>query len=349
MSREVVNFDFLLYEEPDKNWKNKLANSGTGIYATGQPNGKNMRTYCRNVEKFFSNHVGEYDVVHVHIPNAAFVILNCAKKYGVPVRIIHSHNARGADGMVKKARNLVLNKWGICYANRYMACSNAAGEYLFGKKLCEKGQVTILNNAILLEKYRYNPQKREELRAAVGVGEEPLLGHVGRFAEQKNHMGLLMIFSKLCEQGWQGKLLLIGDGELREAVAQRAEELGIKERIILLGVVSNVNEYMSAMDIFLLPSLYEGLPVVCVEAQTAGLPCLISTSVTREIALTNHVQFIENTNVAQWCEKIEELTKALPDRAEVMQMDVYDIEKQARRLEEIYLQYGKSADTDVNL
>lgn len=349
LAQERVNCDFLLYEQADRDLEKRIKANGSKIYLTGQPSGRNMGIYCRDVDKFFASHAGEYDVVHVHIPNAAFVILNCAKKYGVPVRILHSHNARGADGLVKKVRNFVLNKCGICYANQYMACSKAAGEYLFGRKLCEKGQVTILNNAILLEKYRYNPQKREELRKALGIGEETLLGHVGRFAEQKNHMGLLAIFSKLCEQGWKGKLLLIGNGELRDSIIQRAEILGIKERVIFARVVSNVNEYMSAMDIFLLPSLYEGLPVVCVEAQAAGLPCLVSTNVTKEIELTDRVKFIEGDNVAQWCDAIEQLIKAMPDRAEKVQMDAYDIEKQARRLEEIYLQYGKSADTDVDL
>lgn len=349
LPQEHVKCDFLLYEQAKSDLKSEILAKGSNVYVTGQPSAKNMRTYCRNVESFFTSHAEEYDVVHVHIPNAAFVILSCAKKYGVPIRIIHSHNARGADGIVKKARNFVLNKWGICYANRYMACSNAAGEYLFGKKLCEKGQVTILNNAILLEKYRYNPQKRKEIRNALGVGDEVLLGHVGRFAEQKNHMGLLAIFSKLCEQGWKGKLLLIGDGELRDATMQRAERLGIKERVIFAGVVSNVNEYMSAMDIFLLPSLYEGLPVVCVEAQAAGLPCLVSTNVTREIELTDRVKFIENENIAQWCDAIEQMERAVPDRTEMVQMDDYDIEKQTRRLEEMYLLYGKSADTDVDL
>lgn len=349
LPQEHLKSDFLLYEQTESDLESEILAKGSNIYVTGQPSGRNMRIYCRNVERFFAGHAGEYDVVHVHIPNAAFVILNSAKKYGVPVRIIHSHNARGADGIVKKARNFVLNKWGICYANRYMACSNAAGEYLFGKKLCEKGQVTILNNAILLEKYRYNPQKRKEIRNALGVGDEVLLGHVGRFAKQKNHEGLLTILSQLCERGWKGKLLLIGDGELRDATMQRAERLGIKERIIFAGVVDNVNEYMSAMDIFLLPSLYEGLPVVCVEAQAAGLPCLVSTNVTREIGLTDRVKFIENEKITQWCDEIERLARALPNRTKEIQMGDYDIREQARRLEEIYLQYGKSADTDVDL
>lgn len=349
LSEERVICDFLLYEPAMSDLEEVIIARGSKIYTTGQPNGKRIAVYRKKVEQFFSEHAGEYDIVHVHIANAAFIVLSCAKKNGVSIRIIHSHNARGADGIGKKIRNFVLNKWGICYANRYMACSVAAGAYLFGSRRCSRGWVTILNNAISLDKYRYDAEKRREIRNALGIGEETLLGHVGRFAEQKNHMELLDIFSKLCEQGWNGKLVLLGDGELQNAVEQKAEALNLKDRIIFAGVVTNVNEYMSAMDIFLLPSLFEGLPVVCVEAQAAGLPCLVSTNVTQEIALTDRVKFLDNVNTLEWCEEIERLSGALPDRTERMGMDAYDIERQARRLEEIYLQYGKSADTDVNL
>lgn len=340
MSQESVQFDFLLYEATDSTWESRLTERGSRIYVTGQPSGRNMSAYRKNVEEFFANHAGEYDVVHVHIPNAAFVILNCAKKYGVTTRIIHSHNARGADGMVKRVRNFVLNKWGICYANRYMACSVAAGEYLFGKKACDKGQVTVLNNAIALEKYHYNAEKRKKLREALGVGDELLLGHVGRFAEQKNHMGLLTIFAKLCEQEENVKLLLLGDGERKDAVMQRAEELQIQERVIFAGVVENVNEYMSAMDVFLLPSLYEGLPVVGVEAQAAGLPCLISDRVSRETKLTERVWFLDIDDTQAWCEGICKLQVSERNRnwdcTAQSDLDNFDITKQAMRLESLY-------------
>lgn len=338
LSQEHIKCDFLLFEQADKDLETLIHSNGSNIYTTGHPSGRNMKVYRKNVDTFFAEHANEYDVVHVHIPNTAFVILNCAKKYGVPVRILHSHNARGADGTMKKVRNFVLNKWGICYANHYMACSVAAGKYLFGKKACAKGAVIVLNNAIALERYQYNAEKRTELRKALGVKEETVLGHVGRFAEQKNHMGLLTILAKLCEQGWNGKLLLLGDGELKEAVTHRAEELQIKEHIIFAGVVENVNEYMSAMDIFLLPSLYEGLPVVGVEAQAAGLPCLISDRVSRETKLTEQVRFLDIHDVQTWCDSIRELEGSARGRncAKPNELESFDITKQVVRLEQLY-------------
>lgn len=349
LTRERVSCDFLLYESAEHDLEEQIRANGSKIYLMGQPSGSNLAECEKRVEKFFAEHAREYDVVHVHIPNAAFIVLRMAKKYGVPVRILHSHNARGADGTLKKIRNFVLNKWGISYANYYMACSQKAGVYLFGKRKVKQGKVVVLNNAIELEKYQYNSENREKLRGELGVGDELILGHVGRFSEQKNHSGLIEIFAKLQERGVPGKLLLLGDGSLRPQIEQLAREKGVFENVIFQGIVSNVEEYMSVMDVFLLPSLYEGLPVVCVEAQAAGLPCIVSANVTQEIALTDRVEFIENEMISQWCDEIEQLASQLPDRSQCMPMEAYDIRKQARRLEEIYLSYGMGTDTDVHL
>lgn len=349
LTRERVSCDFLLYESAEHDLEAQIRANGSKIYLMGQPSGSNLAECEKRVEKFFAEHAREYDVVHVHIPNAAFIVLRMAKKYGVPDRVLHSHNARGADGTLKKIRNFVLNKWGISYANYYMACSQKAGAYLFGNRKVKQGKVVVLNNAIELEKYQYNSENREKLRGELGVGDELILGHVGRFSEQKNHSGLIEIFAKLQERGVPGKLLLLGDGSLRPQIEQLAREKGVFENVIFQGIVSNVEEYMSVMDVFLLPSLYEGLPVVCVEAQAAGLPCIVSANVTREIALTDRVEFIENEKITQWCDEIEQLASQLPDRSQCMPMDAYDIRKQARRLEEIYLSYGMGTDTDVHL
>lgn len=341
LTQERVKCDFLLYESAERAFEEEITAHGSKIYTTGQPNGRKIVAYRKKVEQFFSEHVGEYEIVHVHIPNAAFVILSCAKKYGIPVRIIHSHNARGADGIGKKIRNFVLNKWGICYANYFMACSVAAGEYLFGRRRCLQGRVKVLNNAILLDKYRYDVKKRKQIRDEWGIGEETLLGHVGRFVEQKNHMGLLDIFSKLCELGWNGKLVLLGDGELKSAIEKKAEDLRLNDRIIFAGVVTNVNEYMSAMDILLLPSLYEGLPVVCVEAQAAGLPCVVSDRVSKEIQISGNVKFLDINDIEAWCECIRKIQVDEQKRSNQRELDNYDIIKQAKRLEELYYSLSK--------
>lgn len=348
MDPQRVQCDFLLYEMPEEAWTARLTAAGVKVYATGKPSGRSMAEYERNVKDFFRQHAKDYDIVHVHIPNAAFIVLRYAKKYGIKVRILHSHNARGADGAVKKIRNYLLNQWGIRYANQYFACSVKAGNYLFGEKRC--GQLVVLPNAIRLERYAFDEKKRKTIRDSVGVKEhELLLGHIGRFAEQKNHEGLLKIFAETRKRGMDTKLVLLGDGELREKTGQLAEELGIKDQVLFAGVVANVPDYLSAMDIFLLPSLYEGLPVVCVEAQAAGLPCLISDQVTREIALTDQIWFLANGNLDSWCDRIRKISAEGRSRNAVKGLEQYDIVRQTRNLEESYLQYAAGTDLDVNV
>lgn len=348
LNPQKVQCDFLLYEMPEEVWTARLTAAGAKVYATGKPSGRSMAEYERNVKDFFWQHAKDYDIVHVHIPNAAFIVLRYAKKYGIKVRILHSHNARGADGAVKKIRNYLLNQCGIRYANQYFACSVKAGNYLFGEKRC--GQLVVLPNAIRLERYAFDEKKRKIIRDSLGVKEhELLLGHIGRFAEQKNHEGLLKIFAETRRQGMDTKLVLLGDGELREKTGQLAEELGIKDQVLFAGVVANVPDYLSAMDIFLLPSLYEGLPVVCVEAQAAGLPCLISDQVTREIALTDQVWFLANGNLDSWCDRIRKISAEERSRNAVKGLEQYDIARQAKNLEERYLQYAAGTDLDVNV
>ena len=349
MDKTKIQCDFLLYEPADEDLEQKITELGSKMYVTGQPSGREIVAYRRCIEQFFMDHAGEYDIVHVHIPNVAFIVLRAAKKYGVPARILHSHNARGADGISKKIRNFVLNKWGIRYANKYVACSRKAGIYLFGKRSLQKNKIFILQNAIEPEKYCYRGERRTKIRNELGIGEEILFGHIGRFCEQKNHKGLIDIFEKIRDTGVKSKLLLLGDGELRSQIEYLVKERGLTQCVIFKGIVNNVWDYMSAMDIFLLPSLYEGLPVVCIEAQVAGLPCIVSEDVTREIALTDHVKFVKNDDLSGWCKEVRRIMEMPLNREKLIWPDVYDIEKQARKLEEIYLQYGKSSDPNVNL
>ena len=347
-----IQMDFLLYKEPEEEYLEYFQKFGSRVYFSGYPSEIGLRHYEKEIKNFFKTHKNEYTVVHVHIPNAAFVVLKYAKKYGVKTRIIHSHNSRGADNRFKKMRNYLLNKIGISYANQYFACSKSAGEYLYGKK--KNSQIVVINNAIELDKYCYNPESRTTIRKQLAVGDEILLGHVGRFSEQKNHRFLIEVANQLKKADFKFKLLLIGGGELEKDIRRQIEESNLNEFVIFTGIVNNVKEYMDAMDIFLLPSLYEGLPCVCVEAQANGLPCILSLNITREVELTDSIRFMNIEDPAVWADMVMKMF----DSGEVREkrhnnrkvtLSNYDIVVQGKNLEERYLSYGNSTGINVNL
>ena len=233
-----VQMDFLLYEEPEKTTLDYLQEKGSRVYSFGHPVKTGLGKYRKLIKNFFKEHVGEYQIVHLHIPNAAFVVLKYAKKYGVGTRILHSHNTRGADEMVKKVRNYMLNRYGISYATHYFACSKLSGEYLYGKKQADK--ITVINNATQLDKFRYSPQARRKIRESLAISDEHLvLGHVGRFSKQKNHEFLIEIAKKLKEKQVDFKLLLLGGGELQASIKEQVRLYNLEEQVVFAGVVTN--------------------------------------------------------------------------------------------------------------
>ncbi len=339
-----LEMDFLLYDFPEESFVGSLSEKKSKIFTSGHPTKLGIKQYYRVIKAFFENHRNEYDIVHIHIPNAAFVILSCAKRVRIETRIIHAHNARGADGFVKKVRNYFLNRWGIIYSNNYFACSKLAGEYLYGKKLINK--VEIINNAIALGDFEYNQKNRCKVREELNINDEIVLGHVGRFCEQKNHDFLVKIAARLKRRNVEFKLLLLGDGDLKKEIEKQVSVAGITDNVIFTGVVTNVKDYLDAMDVFLLPSLYEGLPCVCIEAQANGLPCILSANITREVGLSKQVRFVDITNVDMWCDEIIGYVEKSNSMKRTMisecdYMDKYDIVSQAALLKEKYLLLGK--------
>lgn len=331
--REIV-FDFMIYEPIDPDTKGKMEKCGSKIYMMPKPSGRQIFKYKKSLEKFFEEHGKEYPILHGHIPNAAIFYLRAAKKYGVPVRILHSHNARGADGIYKKVRNYFLNHLGIRAANRYFACSYCAADYLFGKR--NREQVTLLPNAVDLEKYRFNEEKRKKMREEYQVGDRLVIGHVGRFAEQKNHAFIIEIAKELKKQSRDFVMLLVGDGDLRPQIQQKIKEEQIEDNFIFVGGVKNVEDYLQMMDVFILPSLYEGLPVVGVEAQANGLPCIFSDQITREVELTKDVYFVP-LMAELWIQKLEELRGTQrSENGAVLAESGFSIEREAGHLAELY-------------
>lgn len=222
-----------------------------------------------------------------------------------------------------------------------MACGDDAGIYLYGKKNYQKGKVIVLNNAIDVQKFKFSNEIREKKRRELGINEQLLVGHVGRFLEQKNHKFLVDVMQQTIKTSTNIKFLLIGNGELKEEIEKKCVDLGIRDYVIFLQNRDDVNELMQAMDIFVLPSLYEGLPVVGIEAQATGLKCLFSDTITEKVKVLDTCTFlpINNKNCTLlWNEEIENfIPLKREDCAEEIRKHGYDIKTEALKLEKIYL------------
>ncbi len=283
----------------------------------------------------------KFDIIHSHLTEWACVPMFLGWLCGVKVRINHSHMAEKPKGLKNKVYYGVRLQLGKLFATDYFACGEDAGRYLFGDREVDSGKVTILPNAIDFNKYCFNLSVRNKMRSALGLRDITMvIGHVGRFFEQKNHQFLVEIFKDYHEKNPNSVLLLFGDGELREKVEEKVNVLGLRDAVRFMGVQQNMSDWYQVMDIFVLPSLYEGLPVVGVEAQAVGLPCLFSDQITKEIGISSETKFLPiNKGTKPWVESIGFDRKR--DSAPCVDMERYDISKRAHNLQEFYIRKSR--------
>ena len=273
-----------------------------------------------------------YDIIHCHVINSGSLVLAVAKQMGIPIRILHSHATQSGDEWWKEFRNIPFKKMSVACANAYFACSNLAGEYLFGEKIFDT-----IPNAIDIVKYSYDSKKRVQIRNEYNVGGKVVIGTVGRMTKQKNPYFIIDIVCELNKRKLDFCFWWFGSGELDEKVKEYAKEKGVSHKVKFWGSVPNVHEYYSAMDIFILPSLYEGLPVVGIEAQVAGLTVILGDTITVETKISEATQFlpIENANI--WADRIiEEKDVDHENNLVGIQTEKYTICYQGECLDNIY-------------
>lgn len=286
IDRTKVQFDFLVHYKERYFYDDEIEKLGGKIYRLSFRNDKNFFKYKHDLKQFFKEHK-EYSIVWGHMDGLAAIYLKVAKKYGVKTTIAHAH-ITSAEKSLKGYLKRLLRKKISKYADLRFACSTEAGKYLYGKN-----EFKIIPNAIEISRFRFNETIRDEIRAQYGWENKIVLGHVGRFNDQKNHKFLIDIFKKLTEINDQYRLCLCGDGENRCSIEQQISDLHLNNKVLLMGNVSNIHELYQAFDLFLMPSLYEGLPVSGIEAQASGLNCVFSDTITREVALfSNKVKFL---------------------------------------------------------
>lgn len=294
MNKEGFKIDILANDYILDENRKKIEELGCNIYLYKSKK-KHPLGYTKYLEKILNeNH---YDIIHVHGNSSIMCMeLSAAKKCGVPVRIAHSHNTTCSH----KALHKLLYKKFINACNYRCACGVEAGKWLYRDK-----EFTVINNGIDVNKFEFNRDIRKQYREKLGINNEKLIVHVGNFVEQKNHTFLIDIFNEILKMDSNYKLLLIGEGILFDEIKKKVNELGIDKNVIFLGITYEVHNYFKASDSIILPSLFEGLPLTLIEAQASGLPCFVSTSVSKEVEVSNLVNFISLDKTAkEWAEKV---------------------------------------------
>ena len=344
MDRSKIQFDFICDEDSTNIPYEEIEKLGGKVIIC--PPYQKVFAYQKFLIKLFKEK--KYDIVHSNINALSVFPLRVAKKAGVPIRIAHSHSTSNPKEWKKTLIKNMLRPFSKKYANVYFACSELAGRWLFGNKTFDEGKVTIINNAIDVEKFVYNEDIRKKVRNELKekckseINDDTLVvGHIGRFVKQKNHEFLIDIFNEIHKRKENSVLILAGQGPLQKEIEEKVNNLGLQDCVLFLGQRNDANELYQAMDVFVLPSLYEGLGMVLIEAQYAGLKCFCSEALPKEAYISNFLTEINlSESPSNWAKKIidEQNGFTRKDMTEELIDSGYDIKKEAKKLEDKYFE-----------
>lgn len=343
IDRDVVQFDFMLHRSQKGTFDDEIESMGGRIYRTEPFNPFHHQKYMKSMESVLREHP-EYKIIHAH-SELNYWPLKEAKKIGVPVRIAHSHNARSTINLKYFFLNyekLFIKK----AATDLFMCSTIAGEWSYGTKAVADGKCVFLKNGIEVEKYAYNKEKRSEVRSKMGFGNKLVIGHIGRFMQQKNHSFLIDIFKNVHDKYPKSVLILVSEGRLMDEIKNKVNSLGLTDAVQFLGFRDDVHELMQAMDVFVLPSLWEGLPFTLVESQSAGLPSVISDVISDEAIVTNVITKVSLKEKAdKWADVILDIYQNTnrKDISDQVRDAGFDIVNTAKWLQEFYVKRYQDA------
>ena len=334
LDHSKVQFDFICDEDSTRIPYDEIKKLGGRVFLV--PKYQNLPKYLKALEKLFKEN--QYHIVHSNINTLSVFPLYAARKAGVPIRISHSHSTSNPKEWKRNLIKNILRPFSKRYATEYFACSELAGRYLFGNKTFDQGEVKIIHNAIDIEKFKFDEVARKKLRKEFGIKDSTVvIGHVGRFVQQKNHTFLVDVFNEYHKKNLDSKLLLVGSGPLEDEIKKKVERLGFKDSVLFLGQRDDINKLYSVMDIFCLPSLYEGLPVVGVEAQAAGLPTIFSNRISEEVIVSSYAKIVSIQDTGFYIEKINNATRSIKkQRTYATVFEYMDINNEVSTLEKIY-------------
>lgn len=338
IDRSEVQFDFMVHRQERGAYDDEIESLGGKIYRMPAIRPWSAATYRKSIRKFYQDHP-EYKVIHSHMSELGYYDFLEAERAGVPVRICHAHNRPYGIDLKTPIRWYYKTRMMPHITHMFM-CGQESGDWLFGKRNREK--FIQLNNAIDAEAYAFDEIRRTEIRAKLGLKNELVIGHVGRFDLQKNHTFLIDVFKEVHKRETNSILILVGNdtGKLAEEIHRKVKNLELNDSVYFLGVRSDIPDLMQAMDVFLFPSLFEGLSVASVEAQASGLPTIISDGVPIECKITDLVEVIplsENTSV--WANKLLEVGRIIRiNTEEKIRTAGFDIAENAKKLQQFYIE-----------
>jgi glycosyltransferase involved in cell wall biosynthesis len=344
IDRNKIQFDFVVIPEEKKDLYEEVKNLGARIFVCPKYRIINHFEYVAWWNKFFQTHP-EYEIIHGHVRSTSAIYLSIAKKHGLKT-IAHSHSTSNGEGILGVIKTMMQ------YPTRNIAdylfsCSDIAGKWMYGENALLKTNYRMIPNGIDLQKFAYQPEKRYEVRQNLGIKDnEFVIGHIGRFTKPKNHIFLIQLFGRFLKQYPNSRLLLVGDGELWPIIQKECKKQQLGSKVIFTGAQSNPEDYYQAMDVFVFPSLWEGLPVSVVEAQASGLPCLLSDTITRNVELTPLVRYISLGDMKAWEKVLAECqtySRKSCNQEYRKGLQSFDSRKVAEKLSTFYLKLAKGS------
>ena len=336
IDRSRIQYDFFIDEDSTcTKMKDEIPSLGGRVFMI--PPYQKQFAYQKELHRLFTeNH---YPLVYSHINTLSIFPLFAAWRAGVPVRVIHNHSTAGKGEFKRNLMKYSLRPFAKIFPTHLCACSRFAGEWMYGKKCMNSGRVTIWQNAIDTSQFAYDEDIRNDTRRELNLTDKFIVGHAGRFMHQKNHDFLIDIFAEIHKRRSDSVLLLAGDGPLLEAMKEKVNRMGINEHVIFLGSVKGMERYYNAMDVFILPSFYEGLPVVGSEVQVSGLPFLCSDAVTSETKFCENLHFMSlSKSAGEWADEALRISAnhVRRDMSNAARENGFDIKAQAEKMTEWY-------------
>ena len=339
IDKNKIQFDFLVYDKYPAFSDEIIDDGGDFEIVTGRRT--NFFKNFIELNRFFKYNHHKYVAIWCNLCSLSDILpLKLAKKYGINTRIVHSHNSQNMNGKLTYILHSENKKALGKYATEFWACSRLAGKWMFGKAIFDRPEFRVINNAIDVSKFKFSREIRTEKRKELGIDNKFVVGHVGRFHFQKNHEFLIDIFKKVYDKDKDAVLVLIGVGVDEEKIKMKVSDLGLDKAVKFLGVRSDIPDLMQTMDVFVLPSRFEGLPVVGVEAQAAGLPCLFSNKITKEVSIIEGCVFLSlEEEPGVWADEVLKY-KSGYERKDTTQQIIdagFEIQGAANRLQNFYL------------